>query len=172
MGIALVAVLSMLAGCTSEENLPQQGGMLRAEAQVSGSRADGSSVVPSDDALNENSLAAGLHVFVFDKAGNKKLYRHITDAKDGEQSTLQTGNWLQELTLAAGQTYDVYAIANGPSAEVAACNTVAELKALSTIDADIYIRYIRQPPGSTSSWTSIWSGHLLPTAVRLSAWMP
>lgn len=138
MGIALVAVLGMLAGCTSEENLPQQGGMLRAEAQVSGSRADGSSVVPSDDALNENSLAAGLHVFVFDKAGNKKLYRHITDAKDGEQSTLQTGNWLQELTLAAGQTYDVYAIANGPSAEVAACNTVAELKALSTSDADIY----------------------------------
>lgn len=138
MGIALVAVLGMLAGCTSEENLPQQGGMLRAEAQVSGSRADGSSVVPSDDALNESSLAAGLHVFVFDKAGNKKLYRHITDAKDGEQSTLQTGNWLQELTLAAGQTYDVYAIANGPSAEVAACNTVAELKALSTSDADIY----------------------------------
>ncbi len=138
MGIALVAVLGMLAGCTSEENLPQQGGMLMAEAQVSGSRADGSSVVPSDDALNENSLAAGLHVFVFDKAGNKKLYRHITDAKDGEQSTLQTGNWLQELTLAAGQTYDVYAIANGPSAEVAACNTVAELKALSTSDADIY----------------------------------
>lgn len=138
MGIALVAVLGMLAGCTSEENLPQQGGMLRAEAQVSGSRADGSSVVPSDDALNENSLAAGLHVFVFDKAGNKKLYRHITDAKDGEQSTLQTGNWLQELTLAAGQTYDVYAIANGPSAEVAACNTVAELKALSTSDANIY----------------------------------
>ena len=137
MGIALVAVLGMLAGCTSEENLPQQGGMLRAEAQVSGSRADGSSVVPSDDALNENSLAAGLHVFVFDKAGNKKLYRHITDAKDGEQSTLQTGNWLQELTLAVGQTYDVYAIANGPSAEVAACNTVAELKALSTSDADI-----------------------------------
>ena len=138
MGIALVAVLGMLAGCTSEENLPQQGGMLRAEAQVSGSRADGSSVVPSDDALNESSLAAGLHVFVFDKAGNKKLYRHITDAKDGEQSTLQTGNWLQELTLAAGQAYDVYAIANGPSAEVAACNTVAELKALSTSDADIY----------------------------------
>ena len=138
MGIALVAVLGMLAGCTSEENLPQQGGMLRAEAQVSGSRADGSSVVPSDDALNESSLAAGLHVFVFDKAGNKKLYRHITDAKGGEQSTLQTGNWLQELTLAAGQTYDVYAIANGPSAEVAACNTVAELKALSTSDADIY----------------------------------
>lgn len=138
MGIALVAVLGVLAGCTSEENLPQQGGMLRAETQVSGSRADGSSVVPSDDAFNENSLAAGLHVFVFDKAGNKKLYRHITDAKDGEQSTLQTGNWLQELTLAAGQTYDVYAIANGPSAEVAACNTVAELKALSTSDADIY----------------------------------
>ena len=43
MGIALVAVLGVLAGCTSEENLPQQGGMLRAEAQVSGSRADGSS---------------------------------------------------------------------------------------------------------------------------------
>lgn len=138
MGIALVAVLGMLAGCTSEENLPQQGGMLRAETQVSGSRAEGSSVVPSDDALNESSLAGGLQVFVFDKAGNKKLYRRITDAKEGEQSTLQTGNWLQDLTLTAGQTYDVYAIANGPASEVEACNTVAELKALATSDVNIY----------------------------------
>lgn len=138
MGIALVAVLGVLAGCTSEENLPQQGGMLRAETQVSGSRADGSSVVPSDDALNESSLAGGLQVFVFDKAGNKKLYRRITDAKEGEQSTLQTGNWLQDLTLTAGQAYDVYAIANGPASEVEACNTVAELKALATSDANIY----------------------------------
>ena len=138
MGIALVAVLGVLAGCTSEENLPQQGGMLRAETQVSGSRAEGSSVVPSDDALNESSLAGGLQVFVFDKSGNKKLYRRITDAKEGEQSTLQTGNWLQDLTLTAGQTYDVYAIANGPASEVEACNTVAELKALATSDANIY----------------------------------
>lgn len=34
MGIALVAVLGVLAGCTSEENLPQQGGMLDRKSVV------------------------------------------------------------------------------------------------------------------------------------------
>lgn len=138
MGTALVALLVMMAGCTGQEDVLPQAGALQAEPQVSGSRAESSSVVASDDKLNEASLAGGLQVFIFDQAGHKVLYHRVADAQEGVQSVLGTGNWMQTLGLAEGQTYDVYAIANEPAERVAACNSVADLEALTLTDDNIY----------------------------------
>lgn len=138
MGALLLACLCMLAGCTSQEEVIPQAGVLQVDPQVSGSRAEGSSVVASDDKLNEASLAGGLQVFIFDQNGNRVLYRQVTDAKEGVQSVLGTGNWLETLKLTPEQKYEVYAIANGPTELVAACNSVAELEALTLTDNNIY----------------------------------
>lgn len=137
--MAAAAVLCLLAGCTAEEDVPQLANSLTAEPQVSGTRAeDNNSTLASVDSLNEASLGGGLDVFVFDKSGVLKLNRHISNAKEGEQSVISTGSWMESLQLNAGQTYDVYAIANATSTQLASCTSVASIKALTQEDADIY----------------------------------
>ncbi len=137
LGIAFVTVLGMLASCTSEENLPQADSMLKVEAKVSGSRADGSGEVASDDKLNESSLKGGLQIFWFDENGKRVCYLDV-NAEQGKQTLLSSGNWLQKLGLSAGKTYDVYAIANAPKAQVDACQTLSELQNLTLSDENIW----------------------------------
>ena len=138
MGTAMAAVLGMLVGCTQDDSMSQQDATLKAEAMVSGSRAEDAGEVPSDDALNEASLAGGLQIFVFDEGGRKVLYQNIPNAQEGEQAVLETGSWQEKLGISAGQTYDVYALANAPKAQVEACNSIAELEALTLSDDNIY----------------------------------
>lgn len=140
MGLLLMATAALLPSCNSDEVAPQVADSgLAVAPQVSGTRAESGSTVASDDKLNEASLEGGLQVLLFRQSGQCLHYWHLTGAKQKVESLLSAGNWLEELGLKAGETYDVYVVANAGSSQnaVAACKSVGELEALTHTDADI-----------------------------------
>lgn len=140
MGLLLMATAALLPSCNSDEVAPQVADNgLAVAPQVSGTRAESGSTVASDDKLNEASLEGGLQVLLFNQSGQRLHYWHLSGAKQNVESLLRAGNWLQELGLTAGQAYDVYVVANAGSSQsaVEACQSVADLEALTHTDADI-----------------------------------
>lgn len=140
MGLLLMATAALLPSCSSDEVAPQVADNgLAVAPQVSGTRAESGNTVASDDKLNEASLEGGLQVLLFNLSGQRLHYWHLSGAKQNVESLLRAGNWLQELNLTANQTYDVYVVANAGSSQsaVEACQSVAELDALTHTDANI-----------------------------------
>lgn len=140
MGLLLMATAALLPSCNSDEVAPQVADSgLAVAPQVSGTRAESGSTVASDDKLNEASLEGGLQVLLFNQSGQRLQYWHLSGAEQNVESLLRAGNWMQELGLTADQEYDVYVVANAGSSQnaVEACESVAELEALTHTDADI-----------------------------------
>ncbi|MCI1742541.1 MAG: fimbrial protein [Prevotella sp.] len=122
-----------------------------ANTQVSSSTraADGTA---SDGTLNEDQLKT-LDVYIFNQDGTSRLfYGHYDAVTPGNKVTLDSDPSWRNL-FSSSSLYQVYALANYTGSGLSGINTVADLKALSQTDDDIYKLYAAGSAVGSSEYT-------------------
>lgn len=123
-----------------------------ANTQVSSSTraADGTA---SDGTLNEDQLKT-LDVYIFNQDGTSRLfYGHYDTVVPGNKVTLDSDPSWRNL-FSSSSLYQVYALANYTGSGLSGINTVADLKALSQTDDDIYKLYAAGSAAGSSEYSS------------------
>ncbi len=155
--IPLVCVTSCLSSCVTDdvENTASHGLTMDvsiANSQVSSRTRGSGDDTASDGTLNEDLLKT-LDIYIFNEDGTSRLlYGHYDTVVPGNKVTLDSDPSWRNL-FSSSSLYQVYALANYTGSGLSGINTVADLKALSQTDDDIYKLYAAGSAAGSSEYT-------------------
>ena len=155
--IPLVCVTSCLSSCVTDdvENTASHGLTMDvsiANSQVSSRTRGSGDDTASDGTLNEDLLKT-LDIYIFNEDGTSRLlYGHYDTVVQGNKVTLDSDPSWRNL-FSSSSLYQVYALANYTGSGLSGINTVADLKALSQTDDDIYKLYAAGSAAGSSEYT-------------------